>query len=344
MSAPREKVLVIRLGSLGDVVLATAVLEALARERPAPEVHFVTKARYAPLFEGDARVARVIPLAGRVVPLLREVRRERYGRVLDLHANPRSRLIALCARAGDKRVVDKRRRERRALLGGGVRPDARLAGGVVAWHADVFGAALPPPRLSVERGAEEAAAILGARGLGPGFVAAAPCARHATKAWPRRLVAEFLRAASREGPTRAAGTLLVGGAGDGDRLRSLSEETGSPWVTPPLAALPALLERAAVVATNDSAPLHVAEAVGTPVVALFGPTVAAFGFAPRDPRSALVEIDLACRPCTLHGGDACPLGHHRCMEEIAPERVLEAVLSLLAPSAAATLGVSRGRL
>ncbi len=343
-SAPREKALVIRLGSLGDVVLATAVLEALARERPAPETHLVTKARFAPLFEGDARVARVIPLAGRIIPLLREVRRERYGRVLDLHANPRSRLIAFCARAGDKRVVDNRRRERRALLGGGVRPGASLAGGVVAWQAEVYGAPLPPPRLCVERGAADADALLRARGLEPGFVAVAPCARRATKAWPRRLVAEFLRAASREGASRAAGILLVGGADDGDRLRAFSEETGAPWASPPLAALPALLARAAVVVTSDSAPLHVAEAVGTPAVALFGPTVGAFGFAPRDPRSALVEIDLACRPCTLHGGDACPLGHHRCMEEIAPERVLAAALPLLAPPAAAPIGVSRGRL
>jgi heptosyltransferase-2 len=334
VSAPREKVLVIRLGSLGDVVLASAVLEALARERPAPEVHLVTKSRFAPLFEGDARVARIIPHAGRIVPLLREIRRECYGRALDLHANPRSRLIALCAHADDKRAVDNRRRERRALLGGGARPSERLAGGVVAWYGEVVGAPLPPPRLAVEPGAGEAAAILAARGVAPGYLAVAPGARHATKAWPRRHVAAFLRAARGAEAARAAGVLLVGSEAESAMMAALSEETGTPWAAPPLAALPSLLARAAAVVANDSAPLHVAEAVGTPAVALFGPTVAGFGFAPRDPRSVLLEIDLDCRPCTLHGGDACPLGHHRCMEEIAPERVLAAALALLGASGA----------
>ena len=93
-ASPR-KVLVIRFGSLGDVVLATAALDALAAETPAPEVHLVTKAAFAPLFDGDPRVTRVFPYDGNLLALAAAVRAERYACVLDLHATPRSRLVAL---------------------------------------------------------------------------------------------------------------------------------------------------------------------------------------------------------------------------------------------------------
>ena len=69
----------------------------------------------------------------------------------------------------------------------------------------------------------------------------------------------------------------------------------------------------------------VATAVGRPVVALFGPTVRAFGFFPYQARSMVLERELRCRPCSSRGGDSCPLGHHRCMIDIHPPQVAAAV-------------------
>jgi heptosyltransferase-2 len=84
-----------------------------------------------------------------------------------------------------------------------------------------------------------------------------------------------------------------------------------------------------VLVTNDSAPLHLATAVGTPVVAVFGPTVTAFGFGPRGARDRVVEHpSLACRPCSAHGPQTCPLGHHRCMRELSVESVVAAVAAV----------------
>ncbi len=94
-----------------------------------------------------------------------------------------------------------------------------------------------------------------------------------------------------------------------------------------LRASAALIERARVLVTNDSAPLHLATAVGTPMVALFGPTVPEQGFGPRGSRSlALGHAGLACRPCSAHGPQVCPLGHHRCMRELPVETVAEATV------------------
>jgi hypothetical protein len=92
----------------------------------------------------------------------------------------------------------------------------------------------------------------------------------------------------------------------------------------------ALIARAAALVTNDSAPLHLATAVGTPVVALFGPTVPAFGFGPRGLDDVVLEHDgLACRPCSAHGPRRCPLGHHRCMRELPPGAVAAALAAVL---------------
>ncbi|MDR2076207.1 MAG: glycosyltransferase family 9 protein [Desulfovibrio sp.] len=81
---------------------------------------------------------------------------------------------------------------------------------------------------------------------------------------------------------------------------------------------------------NDSGPMHMAWALRTPVVALFGPTVRGFGFVPRGERDRVVEAEVPCRPCGRHGHLRCPLGHHLCMTLIRPEAVWEAVREALA--------------
>jgi heptosyltransferase-2 len=91
----------------------------------------------------------------------------------------------------------------------------------------------------------------------------------------------------------------------------------------------ALIGKAVLLVTNDSAPLHLATAMGTPVVALFGPTVTEFGFGPlRAGDMALGVNGLLCRPCSSHGPPQCPLGHHRCMRDLTVEAVLTAIEEL----------------
>ena len=86
------------------------------------------------------------------------------------------------------------------------------------------------------------------------------------------------------------------------------------------------IRRAAVLVTNDSAPLHLAQAVETPTVAIFGSTAPGFGFGPRGPRDQVVELHgLPCRPCSAHGPPNCPLGHHLCMKSLTVQHVLQAI-------------------
>jgi ADP-heptose:LPS heptosyltransferase len=102
-----------------------------------------------------------------------------------------------------------------------------------------------------------------------------------------------------------------------------------PRLRLPLGPLKAVLARARAVAVSDSGPMHLAAALGVPVLGIFGSTVAGFGFAPLGPRARLLEVkDLACRPCGVHGRDHCWLGHWRCLRDLLPAQVAEELLAL----------------
>jgi len=94
----------------------------------------------------------------------------------------------------------------------------------------------------------------------------------------------------------------------------------------------ALISQLDLMLTNDSAPLHIANAVKTDVLAIFGPTVKEFGFFPFRENDKILEVkNLYCRPCGKHGGNRCPEKHFRCMREVTPEVVYSEIKSRINP-------------
>ena len=93
----------------------------------------------------------------------------------------------------------------------------------------------------------------------------------------------------------------------------------------------ALLSLCRALVTGDSGPLHLAAAVDTPVIALFGPTTREWGFYPSGPRDVVLENRLPCRPCSLHGKTLCPHAG-KCLTDISAERALKAVEQATEPS------------
>ena len=158
------------------------------------------------------------------------------------------------------------------------------------------------------------------------MIAVAPASVWATKRWP--YYAELARALA----PRA--TIVVVGAKEDAPLAAeiaAAVPEGIVDATGRLSLLGSaeLIGRCAVLITNDSAPQHLASAVGTPTVTVFGPTVPDFGFGPLAPGSATAGVgDLSCRPCDRHGPRRCPLGHWRCMRELSPEQIARIVASI----------------
>ena len=121
---------------------------------------------------------------------------------------------------------------------------------------------------------------------------------------------------------------LLGGPGDRKACEQLVKQSPHPRVFNlagklGLLASAALMENARLNYVNDSAPMHLASAVGAPTVAFFCSTVPAFGFGPLSPASWVVETEtqLSCRPCDLHGKKTCPEGHFRCAKDIDMDQV-----------------------
>ncbi|WP_434480949.1 lipopolysaccharide heptosyltransferase II [Gemmatimonas sp.] len=173
------------------------------------------------------------------------------------------------------------------------------------------------------------------------LIALAPGSVWATKRWPS--YAALGAALAELYATDTVRLVILGAAGDAPLAQAIADAVavrgGAPVInaTGALSLLgsAAMLRRCRVLITNDSAPLHLASAMNTPTVALFGPTVPSLGFGPlAEHRVVLGRTELACRPCHAHGPMRCPLGHWKCMQELAVSDVIEAAQSLTTVSSA----------
>ena len=333
--------LLIQTAFLGDVVLTTPLLAALA-EREGP-LDVVTTPTAAPLLETHPAVRRVIPYDKRgadrgwrgVRGLARRLEAEHYVAAYLPHRSLRSAALAWLAniprRVGYHDGWRHLYTETRPRPARGHEIDRLLV------LADAPPRHQTAPLLQLTAADVSAAdALLRGAQVTPPFVALAPGSIWGSKRWPH------YAALARRLVTRTD-VVLVGGPDDALLADAIVAAVPFPPGLPDgrgegrrkvvnacgkltLRQSAALIQKASVLVTNDSAPLHFAQAVGTPTVAVFGPTIPAFGFGPRGPRDVAVGVDgLECRPCSAHGPDACPLGHHLCLQSLQVEDVLHAV-------------------
>lgn len=159
------------------------------------------------------------------------------------------------------------------------------------------------------------------------LVGIAPGSIWYTKRWLKEHFAELVRRLEQQ-PIQI---FLIGGSEDQALCEFIQADSSAVNVAGKLSVLEsaALIERLDLMITNDSAPLHIANAVQTDVIAIFGPTVKDFGFYPFRDNDQVIEVELDCRPCSWHGGKKCPLGHHNCMRWITPDRVFNEVMTHL---------------
>lgn len=145
-----------------------------------------------------------------------------------------------------------------------------------------------------------------------------------TKCWPMEYYVELISRLQEELGVQAV--LIGGGRKDtdlGEKICQLAKgHAASLCGKTSLADLMALMGHFKLFITNDSGPMHIATAFNVPTLAIFGPTTRELGFFPYGEGHRVVEVkDLPCRPCALHGGKKCPLGHFRCMKDITVEEV-----------------------
>jgi heptosyltransferase-2 len=329
--------LVIQTSFLGDTVLTTPLLSQLANRGP---VDVVTTPASSSLLAGHPAVRTVIAYdkrgadAGLIgfLRLAKRLRTAKYDAAYLAQGSLRSALLAFAARVPSR-------------MGFATSAGSALYTTKVAYRDDLHHAArllqLSRPngrepsddetKPSLAPGDAERAAVTALLResdvrSGERLIALAPGSVWATKRWP--YYPDLARDLSANGRI-----VIVGGPSDASlALEILTAVPDAVDATGALSLLASaeLIGRCGVIVTNDSAPLHLASAMGTPTVAIFGPTVPDFGFGPLAPARIVVGHDsLACRPCDRHGPRRCPLKHFRCMRELTPELVAERARSIL---------------
>lgn len=342
---PKTKVLVIRFSSLGDVVLSTVLFPNIRAQWPDSEISVLTKAAYERVFDNNPFVDHVLvfdPSRQPFSQLAKEIRENGYEVVIDLQANPRSWMVRLLAGGHRTVTMEKSLLARRALVWFRVRSRSltrsvreRMLDCLKPLDIPIVNEETQLYPTGVDRLLETFSIPTNVKLLG-----IAPGAKHATKRWKPE---NFAIAANRLGALAGSMVVLLGDKADRPLMDVIAPRLTVPykdltgWTN--LSEFIGIISRCSFVLTNDSASMHIAEAFGIPLVAIFGPTVRDFGFAPYRRASRVVEVrNLSCRPCSLHGGAVCPMRHHKCMEDVDPNAVLLAASSALESEDVAVAG------
>jgi lipopolysaccharide heptosyltransferase II len=162
------------------------------------------------------------------------------------------------------------------------------------------------------------------------YVCVAPGSVWATKRWTKAGFSALAIDLCRDIPV-----LLIGGGDDAELCESIATSVGHENCVTLAGKLSwletaALVETAAIVVSNDSAPVHVASAMGTAVLEIYGATSPEYGFSPWEVEHEIVERkDLECKPCAIHGGKSCPIGTFECMEQLPAAQVIAAARKLI---------------
>jgi heptosyltransferase-2 len=331
-------ILAVRFSSIGDVLLTTPLLRAIRHRHPGARLTVLTRQVYAPLLSHNPNVSRVLaaPKGQSLFRLAAELRAERFSHLLDLHDSARTRALRLLV-PGRWRTYPKYRLARNILIHAkrnlyrDIRPVAERYFSA-ARGLEVTPDGKPPDFFLAPEAEQEVADWFSGGPLRPDrpTVALAPGAAHATKRWP----VEYWRQLVQRLAGSGVQTVMVGSPEDTAVAAAVTRDAGSGVANAAgrfgLQGTGALLQHAAAVVSGDTGVMHMATAVGTPVIALFGPTVRPFGFFPYTDRAEVLELGLPCRPCSSKGGPRCPLGHHLCLRNIGPDMVYQALIRRVA--------------
>jgi len=298
-------------------VLTTPVIRALKQQLKG-EVHLLTKRSFAGVLAANPHLDRIWAIDKKVQEVLPELRKEGFTAIVDLHRNLRSWQVRLglwkvpayrfdklngkkwlltrwkINRLPDVHIVDRYYAAAKPL---GIQPDGKGLDYFISPEDRVD----PAPWLPQAKLTPYVALVIGAA--------------HATKRLPTEQIIQLCHKLPKP-------VLLLGGPGEAEEGQAIARAVGDQVVNLcgelRLHQSASVVEQAAVVVTHDTGLMHVAAAFARPVISIWGNTVPEFGMYPYNPQNHFMAFqsevkDLACRPCSKIGHQACPQGHFRCM-------------------------------
>ena len=323
--ASKKKILIIRFNSIGDIVLTTPVIKML--HDLGYEVHYLLKSSYASVLEFNPYVSRLITLDSSLSDILPELASQDYDRVIDLHNNIRSKRVCSAL----KKPVLRLKKERVGLwlltqwgIGKFQRDHIvdRFLDIIKPLTKDNVNPSLPQYFLKSEKSGIE---------VEQDYMVIAIGAAYATKQIPINLIVEVIDQTDIH-------CVLLGGKEDVERATQITnlveKEVDNLTGKLSISESASMIQKARLVLSGDTGMMHIANALGTPVVAVFGSTHPILGYRPYDPHSNKKNIviqnnDLTCRPCTKQGKHKCPKRHFKCMKELKSSDIIDKIQAFI---------------
>ncbi|MEW6428795.1 MAG: glycosyltransferase family 9 protein [Thermodesulfobacteriota bacterium] len=346
-------ILIVKTSAIGDVLHTLPALQALRRHYPAAHISWLVEEAAAGIVRDHPeldevlvsprkgwiellRAGRLWRLAAEFLRFVHRLRARRYDLLIDFQGLLKSSVLIACCRAERKVGFGRGMahaegswlflNERIPPVDMDIHAVDRELHLLAAIGIETGGVAYRLPLTGKEE--DRAAALLVGRGVAAGedFVCINPMTTWETKHWSEEgfaAVADRLR-------DEGLAVVFTGGAGDRGAIDGILSRMRRPGAInmagmADLKELAAVYRRARLLVTTDTGPMHVAAAVGTPIVALFGPT-APWRTGPYGQGHRIVRRKLDCSPCFKR---RCPLGTRACMEELGVETVLAAILPQL---------------
>ena len=322
-------ILIIRLSSLGDVVLTQSTVQAVRVKFPDAKIHYLTKRVFAPIVEMFNCVDE-IHYWERKYSVLMDLRKINIDIAIDLHAKFNTFIIKSLINAKRTVTYNKKHLLRRRIVKH--KTNKTISSTVELYFSTLrklgLETELSKPKLFPDKNTIMPDLFPANKGVNN--IGIFPGALHKTKQYPIEQLAEFIDSVPNEWNCKF---LIFGSESEvalAEKLNSLTKSTAldlSGKLT--LQQLVTAIDKMDVLITNDSGPMHIAAALEKPQIAIFGSTHPKLGFAPINKKAIILSADLKCQPCSLHGSEKCPLTHFNCMKSISADQILDSLKAIL---------------
>lgn len=322
-----NKILVIRYSSLGDVLLTTPVIRAVAACYPNTKIDFIVKRQFEDTLKYNPCINKLHVFDGKEPheELIQELKSGGYDLVIDLQSNVRSK--KLVNTLGVESYNYTKPTLKKFLL---VNFKINLYTEVKR-IPEMYADAIPGLQLD-EDGLELHIPenILAALSDGAAYIGMCPGSKHYTKRWLPEYFVDLGSMLNEQGYT----IVLFGGKDDKQICADITNQIPNcinKCNDDNLLQTAAGMKQCKAIVCNDSGMMHTASAVGVPLAVVFGSTVREFGFYPYNAQSLILENkSLSCRPCSHIGRSSCPKQHFKCMRDVTPAAVYENLIPFLA--------------
>jgi heptosyltransferase-2 len=322
-----NKILIIRLSSLGDILLTTPFIRAIKMQFPHIKIDMLIREEYVDVIKLNPYIDKMFLFKKDYksnIVLIEQLKNNNYELVIDLQNNLRSRKVVSSLKIKCVKF-DKRSFDKFLLVNFKINKLREASQIPVRYSNTIQSLKLDEQGLDLFTDKSANTELIGKNNL----IGFCPGARHFTKRWPKEYFIELGNKLTQNGYT----IVLFGGKIDKEICAELVDKISGAFN---LSNNDELLQTAAdmklcnAVVCNDSGLMHTASALGTKVIAIFGSTVKEFGFAPYNCNNLILENNsLTCRPCSHIGRSDCPKKHFDCMKAIKPEFVFENLKSFL---------------